>query len=73
MTMSKHGSTMTAQQFRGALKRLGLSIYAGGPALGLSLRQAQRIAAGSPVPRPVAKLLRLAEQQGITAEQLAAL
>jgi len=71
--MTKHRD-MTAAQFKAALRRLRLSVYAGGPALGLSLRQAQRVAAGdSPVPRPVAKLLRLAARYGVGADVLAAL
>lgn len=58
--VTRQSGDMTAAQFRRALNQLGLSVYASGPVLGLSLRQAQRIAAGeSPVPRPVAKLLRL--------------
>jgi hypothetical protein len=62
---------MTAAQFKAALHRLGLSVYACPPAIGLSWRQAQRIAQGhSPVPQPVAKLLRLALRLNLTAEYL---
>lgn len=50
---------MTAKQFNDALRKLDLSVYAAAARLGLSLRQAQRIAGGhAPVPRPVALLLR---------------
>lgn len=54
------GDGMTANQYRAALKKLGLSIVGAAPVLGISRRQSQRIAAGeSPVSEPVAKLLRL--------------
>lgn len=52
-------STMTAKQFNQAVAKLGLSVYASAPALGISLRQAQRYSAGeTAVPMTVAKLLR---------------
>lgn len=52
---------MTTKQYLAALKTLGLTTSgnATAQALGLSLRQCQRIAAGAPVPEPVAILLRL--------------
>lgn len=53
---------MTNRQYLSALKQLDLTpaSQATAEALGLSLRQCQRIAAGdSAVPEPVAKLLRL--------------
>jgi hypothetical protein len=53
---------MTSKQYLAALHKLGLSPSgkATAEALGLSLRQCQRIAAGeSAVPEPVAKLLRV--------------
>jgi hypothetical protein len=54
------GANMTANQYRAALKKLNLSIVGAAPILGISRRQSQRVAAGdSPVPEPVAKLLRL--------------
>jgi hypothetical protein len=57
---------MTAQQYRAALKKLGLTITGGAKAIGLGPRQSQRIAAGtSPVPEPVARLLRLMIEHGI--------
>jgi hypothetical protein len=50
---------MTPKQFDAAVAKLGLSVYASAPALGISLRQAQRYSSGeSPVPITVAKLLR---------------
>ena len=50
---------MTTAQYLAALQRLGLTPAgkATAAALGLSLRQCQRIAAGAVVPRPVALLL----------------
>jgi hypothetical protein len=58
--MTKEDTTMTARQYRKAVEELGISVYASARVLGVSLRQAQRFAAGeTPVPRPVAKLLRL--------------
>lgn len=51
--------TMTPKQFDAAVAKLGLSVYASAPALGISLRQAQRYSSGeSPIPIVVAKLLR---------------
>ena len=52
---------MTTKQYLAALRRLDLTPAgkATAEALGLSLRQCQRIAAGAPVPGPVAKLLAL--------------
>ena len=51
---------MTTEQYLRALKRLGLTPAgkATAAALGLSLRQCQRIAAGADVPQTVALLLR---------------
>lgn len=61
---------MTAAAFAKALDKLGLSVYASGKVIGLSLRQAQRVAAGhSPVPRPVAKLINLMLKRKITVEE----
>jgi hypothetical protein len=53
-------ATMTRTEYRAALKTLGMSRLGAGKVLGLSKRQAQRVAAGhSKVPKPVAKLVRL--------------
>jgi hypothetical protein len=57
---------MTTKQYLAALKKLGLtpSGKATAEALGLSLRQCQRVAAGSvPVPEPVAIILRMVLEQ----------
>jgi len=62
----KVGFPMTANQYRAALTKLELSIVGAAPYLGISRRQSQRIAAGeSPVPEPLAKLLRLFIGHGI--------
>lgn len=62
--------TMSSDDFAKALRRLGLSVYASGKVIGLSLRQAQRVAAGhAPVPRPVAKLINLMLKRKITVEE----
>jgi hypothetical protein len=64
-------ATMTRTEYRAALKQLGLSRLGAGPVLGLSKRQAQRIAAGhSPVPKPIAKLIRLMIKLDIRPEDL---
>ena len=61
---------MSASTFSKALDKLGLSVYASGKVIGLSLRQAQRVAAGhAPVPRPVAKLINLLLKRKITVEE----
>jgi hypothetical protein len=62
---------MTQKQYLHALKTLGLSTSgkATAAALGLSLRQCQRIAAGhSDVPGPVARLLEMYRVYGILAD-----
>lgn len=64
------GPTMTNKQYLDALKKLGLT-PAGKPtakALGLSIRQIQRIKAGQDVPETVAKLLRMYLKHGLPAE-----
>lgn len=61
------GNAMTKKQYLDALKKLGLT-PAGkdtAQALGLSLRQCQRFAAGTPVPGPVAKLIAMYLEHGI--------
>lgn len=50
---------MTANQFRVAIAKLGLSQEAAGEFMGRSARQGQRWANGDPIPESVAKLLRL--------------
>lgn len=63
------GHTMTTKQYLAALKELGLTPSGKGTAaaLGLSLRQVQRIAAGqAAVPGPVAKLLDLYRKHGLS-------
>lgn len=51
---------MTQAQYCAALSALKLTIVGAAPIVGISRRQAQRIAAGdSPVPEPVSKLLKL--------------
>lgn len=62
---------MSPKEYRAALDHLGLTIVGAAPVLGLSRRQAQRIAApdGS-VPEPVAKLLRLIIKHEIKPEEV---
>jgi hypothetical protein len=59
LTLDEYNKPMTASDFRAALKELGLSVYASPHALGVSLRQAQRYAAGEPVAWPVANAVRM--------------
>ena len=62
---------MNKSQYRTALKKLGLSIVGAAPYLGISRRNSQRIAAGDcEVPKPVAKLLRVAVAHEIPVEEL---
>jgi hypothetical protein len=69
--MDRLEGTMTAKEFNAALGRLDLSVYASAPALGISLRQAQRYSREeAPVPQPIAKLLRLALRAKLTREEL---
>jgi hypothetical protein len=52
---------MTTKQYLAALKKLGLlpSGKATAAALGVSIRQLQYYAAGTPIPGPIERLLRL--------------
>ena len=62
---------MTATQYRAAIKKLGLSQVAAGRWLGISKRQSQSYALGEyPVPKPVAKLLRLCISQKLDPEEV---
>jgi hypothetical protein len=62
---------MTANQYRAALKKLGLSIVGAAPYLGISRRNSQRIAAGDcDVPKPIAKLLRVVVDHAVPVESL---
>lgn len=64
------GPTMTNKQYLDALKKLRLTpaSKATSAALGLSVRQVQRIKAGQDVPETVAKLLRMYLDHGLPAE-----
>lgn len=66
---------MTKAEYRKALARLELTIVGAAPVLGISRRQAQRLAAdeGSAIPEPVAKLLRVMIRHGIAPDQVAEL
>lgn len=62
---------MTANQFRTAIEKLGLTQEGAGLWLGLSPRQGQRYATGeAEIPEPVAKLLRLVLRLGINPEDV---
>jgi len=58
--------TMTTKQYLSALRKLGLTPAgkATATALGLSLRQCQRIAAGAKIPKPVYLLLSMYLKHG---------
>lgn len=62
---------MTTKQYRAALKTLGLTPAAQSTALalGLSVRHCQRFAAGYPVPKTLAKLLRCYLKHGLPDEK----
>jgi hypothetical protein len=56
----KKKPSMSRAQYRAALKKLGISHVGAGKVFGLYHRHAQRFATGeSPVPEPLAKLIRL--------------
>lgn len=50
---------MTANQYRTALEKMGLSQEAAAEFLGIGLRTSHGYANGAPIPEPIAKLLRL--------------
>jgi hypothetical protein len=50
---------MTANQYRNAIERLGLSQGAAAEWLKISIRASHGYANGDPIPEPIAKLLRL--------------
>jgi len=57
---------MTPTQYRAAIKALGLSQHLAGDWLGIGRRTSQGYALGeSPVPEPLAKLLRLCIKLGL--------
>ena len=65
---------MTAEEYRDALSKLGLSIISSAEHLGVSARQSQRYANGTAaIADLVAKLLRLAIRIGLSAEDLKAI
>ena len=72
MNIGKQKSNaMTTKQYREYLTKLQLSIVGAAPVLGISRRQSQRIAGGgSPVPEPVAKLLRIMIDRSIKPEEV---
>ena len=62
---------MTANQYKAAIKQLGLSQVAAGRWLGISPRQSQSYAIGEyPVPEPTAKLLRLCISQKLDPKEV---
>jgi hypothetical protein len=63
---------VTKAQYRTALKKLGITTVVGASILGISKRQAQRYDADdkTPIPEPLAKLMRLMIKQGIKPEAL---
>jgi len=69
--MTKPKKSDPTETFRLNLEKLDLTITGAAPYLGLSPRQLQRIAAGAPVPKPVAKLIRVAIKYKIPLEVLA--
>jgi hypothetical protein len=61
---------MTTKQYLAALKKLGLlpSARNTAKALGLSVRQCQRLAAGDPIPDGIALLLAMYLEHGLKIE-----
>jgi DNA-binding transcriptional regulator YiaG len=60
---------MTAEEFNAALRKLKLSVYASRRVLGVSLSTAQKYSGGlSPIPMPIARLLKLLQRHGIPDE-----
>lgn len=62
---------MTGNQYKKALKAVGLSISKAGPFFGFTKRQSFRIAAGeTPVPEATRKLLVLMQRLGFKPEDI---
>jgi DNA-binding XRE family transcriptional regulator len=61
---------MTANQYRTALERLGLSQGAAAKFLGVSLRTSWGYANGEPIPEGYAKLLRLMIEAGYMPDEV---
>lgn len=57
---------MTANQYRAALSRLGLSQAGAAEFLGISIRSSHGYANDEPIPEPIAKLLRLMVKLGLS-------
>lgn len=65
-------ASMTKNQYRAAIKRLGLSQVRAAAFLGVSPRTSQGYALGEyPVPEAVAKLLRLMVRLGLSPDEVA--
>lgn len=63
---------MTANQYRAAIEKLGLSQARAADFLGISPRTSQSYALGEyPVPESIAKLLRLMVRLGLSTEDVA--
>jgi hypothetical protein len=62
---------MTAREFNNALSTFDMSIVGSAEPLGTSRRQVQRFAAGERrIPRPIAKLIRLALKHNINLKEV---
>jgi hypothetical protein len=71
--MTEKKKPMSESQFRGALKKLGLTVASQrtAAALGISIRQCQRLAVGEqPVPLPMERLLKMYVDHGLPDEYL---
>ncbi len=65
---------MTSEEYRKILKRKKLTVVGAGPVLGISRRQAQRLASGEqPIPAAISKLLQIAVRYRIPAKKLQAI
>lgn len=67
---ARAAKAITEERYLKILNGLGLSVIGAADVFGFSPRQSQRYAAGDVIPEPTAKLLRLAEQGKLTAEQI---
>jgi hypothetical protein len=69
--MTEKNKPMSDSQFRSALKKLGLTVASKrtAAALGMGIRQCQRLAVGEqPVPQPVERLLKMYLTHGLPDE-----
>lgn len=61
---------MTSREYVRALRKFNLSVIGAAAVFGISHRQSQRYASGTPLPSPLRKLIRIMVKRRIPAKQV---